>query len=507
MREVERFKPFFLLVSIFFIATCGIFYELLLSALSSYLVGDTVLHFSLVIGFFLSAMGLGAFLSRQIQRRLLQSFVMIELVIAGVGGWSGVALFGGYLFFSNLLPLLLGLVVLLGTLIGMELPLLLRIFESFGPLRLTVSAVLTADYIGALFASLLFPLFFLPEMGFIQSSFFFGGVNALVALVNLYLFASEIAVVWLKPVAWGVTCMLLVMIPFSSAFTGQFDKMLYEDEIIFSRQSSYQRIVLTRHKERVNLYLNGNLQFSSVDEYRYHEVLVHPAMGLLLNRQKVLIGGGGDGLALREILKYPEVERVVLVELDSAVVTLARDNPVMRQLNRAAFLDPRVEVVIQDAKRYIRESSELFNLIVLDFPDPSTVELAQLFTKTLYMQLRYLLAHDGLLVVQATSPYYTPRAFWCIEETLREAGYYTLPLHVYVPSFGEWGFIVASPYTRQSWKRLRKEMVQTKFYRPDRIYSLSDFPGDLLPSEKVEANTLETLQLLHYYREDWKAWE
>ena len=295
-----------LFLSILLVAACGLIYELIAGTVASYLVGDSVFQFSTVIGTYLFAMGIGSFLSRFVRGNLARLFVRIEILIAVIGGFSSSALFVAFAFTQGFQLLLYLIVLVVGTLVGLEIPLLMRLVKDRYQFRDAVSHVLTFDYLGALFASVLFPLFLVPKLGLIRSGLFFGIVNAAVALWSTWLFAEQIV----RPRRLQVACVAAIVV-LSAAFAGGArinafaEDNIYADEIILSRDTPYQHIVLTRWKDDVRLFLNSHLQFSSRDEYRYHEALVHPGLASVPAPRRVLVLGGGDGLAVREILQVP----------------------------------------------------------------------------------------------------------------------------------------------------------------------------------------------------------
>ncbi|HEY7284947.1 MAG TPA: hypothetical protein VH497_05885, partial [Vicinamibacterales bacterium] len=163
-----------LFVSILLVAACGLIYELIAGTVASYLVGDSVFQFSTVIGAYLFAMGIGSFLSRFIRKSLALQFIRIELLIAVVGGFSSSALFLAFAFTQGFQVLLYLIVLVLGTLVGLEIPLLMRLIKNRYRFQDAVSHVLTFDYIGALFASVLFPLIIVPRLGLVRAALFFG---------------------------------------------------------------------------------------------------------------------------------------------------------------------------------------------------------------------------------------------------------------------------------------------------------------------------------------------
>ncbi len=332
-----------LFLSILLVAACGLIYELIAGTVASYLIGDSVFQFSTVIGTYLFAMGIGSFLSRFVRGNLARQFVRIEILIALVGGFSSSALFLAFAFTQGFELLLYVVVLVVGTLVGLEIPLLMRLIKSRYRFQDAVSHVLTFDYLGALFASILFPLVLVPRLGLIRSALFFGVVNAVVALWSTKLFAAQLV----RPRRLQLACLATIAV-LSVALAGGArinafaEDNIYADEIILSRDTPYQHIVLTRWRDDLRLFLNSHLQFSSRDEYRYHEALVHPGLAAVAGARNVLVLGGGDGLAVREVLRYPQVERVVLVDLDPEMTRLFSRNPLLMELNGHSLLSPKV---------------------------------------------------------------------------------------------------------------------------------------------------------------------
>src|SRR4029078_9139915 len=384
-------------------------------------------------------------LSRFVRGNLARLFVRIELLIAVVGGFSSSALFMAFAFTQGFQLLLYLVVLVVGRLVGLEIPLLMRLIKDRYQFRDAVSHGLTFDYLGALFASVLFPLLLLSTPGLIRSALFFGIVSAAVALWSTRLFAEQMVRPRRLQAAWGAAIVLL-----SAAFAGGArinafaEDNIYADDIILSRDTPYQHIVLTRWKDDVRLFLNSHLQFSSREQYRYHDALVHPGLASVPAPRRVPVLGGGDGLAVREILKYPDVERVVLVDLDPEMTRLFSANPLLTRLNDRSLVSPKVQVVNADAFLWVDAASDVFDCIVADLPDPTNYSLGKLYTTVFFSALGHPLRERGAFVVQSTSPMFARKSFWCIDKTIRQAGSRTFPYHAYVPSFGEWVFVMAS---------------------------------------------------------------
>lgn len=493
--------PLVLLFSVALIAACGLIYELVAGTLASYLLGDSVFQFSTVIGTYLFAMGVGSYLSRFIVRGLVAQFISIELLVGLVGGFSSAALFLAFAYTQGFRLLLYAIVTVIGVLVGLEIPLLMRILKNRLEFRDLVAHVLTFDYLGALGASLLFPILLVPKLGMVRSALLFGLINAGVALWSTYLFRDQLGSRRsLQLSCIGVLVVLGAGMAGAERITQAADDNLYADEVIFARNTRYQRIVLTKWKDDVRLFLSSHLQFSSRDEYRYHEALVHPGLASLPGARRVLVLGGGDGLAVREILKYPTVDSITLVDLDPEMTQLFSTHAYLTSLNRHSLTNPRVHVINADAFPWLDGNRDVFDFIVVDFPDPTNYSLGKLYTTAFYRLLAKHLSAHGLAVVQSTSPLFARQSYWCIVETLKQAGLRTYPYHLYVPSFGEWGFVLAgaSPYDPPAQLPQRMRYLSTAL-----IPELFHFPNDMLPVD-AEPNRLNDQVLVRYYEHDWR---
>jgi spermidine synthase len=340
-----------------------------------------------------------------------------------------------------------------------------------------------------------------PKLGLVRSALLFGLINVAVAFWSTYLFAEQLGSRRLLRGA-SVLVLLLLVIGMLEAhrITAAAEDNIYADQIIFARDTRYQRIVLTRFKDDIRLFLNSHLQFSSRDEYRYHESLVHPGLSAVPAPRNVLVLGGGDGLAVREILKYPQVASVTLVDLDPEMPRLFSSNAMLTALNQASFLSPKVRVINADAFPWIDTDPNSFDFIVVDFPDPTNYALGKLYTTAFYRAAARHLSEQGFMVVQSTSPLFARDSFWCIATTLRQAGLKTSPYHVYVPSFGEWGFVIAG---HRDYNLPRDLPAGLRFLNADTLPTLFQFPPDMAPVA-MPANTLNDQVLVRAYDRDWK---
>ncbi len=489
-----------LMISVFAIATCGLIYELLAGTIASYLLGDSVTQFSTIIGAYLFAMGIGSYLSGFFERDLIRAFVRIEILVGLIGGLSSPVLFLAYSELSAFRLVLYGWVGLTGILVGLEIPLLLRILKDELPFRDLISRVLALDYLGALAASLLFPLWLVPQLGLMRSSFVFGVLNTLVAIWTCHLFRRLLRpCLGLTLQAYGVLLLLLLGTWFSNQLMTFSEQRLYQDRVVMARSSPYQRLVVTRGEGEMRLFLDGNLQFSTLDEYRYHEALIHPGLAAVANPQRVLVLGGGDGLAAREILRDERVESITLVDLDPLMTELFRDHDELSKLNDRALRSPKLEVVNADAFLWLGDNREAFDFIVVDFPDPRNYSLGKLYTTTFYKRLAPHLAPGGLVAIQSTSPLFARKAFWCIVETIRSVGFVVRPYHAAVPSFGEWGFVLAADRPIELADKFPPGL---RFLDPSSARAMFDFPEDMKPVP-VEINQLNNQILVRYHDEGW----
>jgi spermidine synthase len=492
-----------LFLNVLIIAACGLVYELLAGTVASYVLGDSVTQFSLIIGIYLSALGVGAWLSRFLENDLAARFVDVELAVALIGGLSAPLLFLG---FSRLewFRLFLYLVVFtIGVLVGLELPILMRILKEHLAFKDLVARVLSFDYIGSLAAAVLFPMFLMPRLGLVRTSLVFGLLNAAVGLYGTWLLRPLLrGVTILRIRAAIVTIILLVAFVRADVLTTLAEDELYADDIVYTTSSPYQRILVTKNPMGFQLFLNGNLQFSSADEYRYHEALVHPAMSTLAAPRRVLILGGGDGLALREVLKYDSVQHVTLVDLDPKMTSLSTAFPPLGELNGHAYRDPRVRVVNEDAMIWIERERDRFDVAIIDFPDPSSFSLGKLYTTRFYRLLRTRLTPDAVVSVQCTSPLNAPRAYWCIIRTMEAAGLHVRPYQTTVPSFGVWGFALAR---QQAFEKPRHVRVAARFLDDPTLAAMFVFPRDM-NAVPVEINRLDNQMLVRYYEEEWGKW-
>ena len=502
-----------LIFATFVAGLCSIVYELLIATTGSYFLGDSIRQFSLVIGFYMAFMGVGSYFSRMVpEKHLLSLFVIFEIILGLVGGLSVPFLYLSFAYFDLFQFSIILVTSIVGLLIGLEIPLLSRLMSAHYELKENISTILSLDYFGALLATLLFPFLLLPMMGVFKTSLFFGLINMSIGFTVVYYF-SDVLKVEKKKTLYGFSIAALLMLGatffFSKQLLGLWTNELYEDRVILAKETPYQQIVMTKQNEDIRFFLNGNLQFSSLDEYRYHESIVHIPM-IDCDCKNILLLGGGDGLAIRELLKYPDVETITLVDLDPNVTQISKTNPHIQSLNQHALDDPKVTVINMDAFLYLRKVEELFDLVIIDLPDPNNTSLARLYSREFYWSIRSVLSEKGRFITQATSPYYAKKAFWTIHSTIQAAGFQSVvPFHISVPSFGEWGFIIGSQaqfpadVNEMSFDRLSR--LETKYIDQHSIARALSFEKDMV-LKMPQVSTLDSPVVLDYYLAGWKYW-
>lgn len=490
-----------LLAAVAACAACGIIYELALLTLSASLNGGGIVATSLIVAGYIAALGAGALLVKPLLGHAAIAFIAVEAALGIVGGLSAAALYVVFAFLDGSTWILAVGTALIGGLVGAEVPLLMTLLQRgrmAGPADAgrTLANLNAADYLGALLGGLVWPFLLLPHLGMIRGAAATGIINlAAAAVVAVFVLRPVVSVRQLATAlcalaaALGLLGTLLVR---SADIETTSRQRLYADPIIAYRHTPYQEIVVTRRGNDMRLYLDGGLQFSTRDEYRYTESLVYPALGG--GARSVLVLGGGDGLAARELLRQAGIQKIVQVELDPAVIELARTT--MRDANGGSLDNPRVHVVIGDALTWLRgPDSGLFDAVIVDLPDPDTPALGRLYSTEFYALAARALAPGGLMVVQAGSPFSTPTAFWRTVSTIRAAGYAVTPYHVHVPTFGDWGFVLAAQGAASAsgaapTPRIPGGAPPLRFLNQRVLEAATVFPGDI-GSRPLEPSTLD----------------
>lgn len=492
-----------LMLTTLIISGCSMCYELIISAVSSYLLGNSTLQYSITIGLYMSALGFGSYLSRFFSKKLFNTLVHIELLIGIIGGMSALTLFFANLYISSYEVVMYLEILIIGTLAGAEIPLLTRIIEEDEKnLKLTISSIFSFDYIGGLLGAVAFPLMLLPKLGYFSTAFLCGLLNISAAIMILWKYGDRIHHVRVyRALALCAGAVMVFGMIFAENISDRVEGGLYRDKIVLKEQTPYQKIVMTKHKDDTRLYLDGNCQFSTMDEYRYHEALVHIPMSQVKHPGDILILGGGDGLAVREVLKY-DVQSIDLVDLDEEMIRICSSNKNITDINKGSLQNEKLTIHIIDAYEYLENNHKKYDLIIVDLPDPNSDALNKLYSNVFYRLCKKHLKEDGALVTQSTSPYFAPKAFWCIHKTIESEGFYVKPYHLEVPSFGDWGFNLAmntpikDPFVIG---------VETRYLTEDNIDALFLFGKDEIV-EDVEINRLTQPVLIEYYNKATENW-
>lgn len=491
--------------AVFIAGLCSIIYELLVSTTATYFLGDGVRQFSIIIGVYLFSMGIGAFLSKYLATLHIRFFVHVEFLLGFIGGISVPLL---YFLFVQVSPLTLqilclAIIFVIGLLTGMEVPLLTFAFDGVD-VKNDLSNVLSLDYIGGLLATLIFPFILLPFVGLYYSSLIFGILNIVLGLVISFKFLDFSK----KTFAFGITALigLLVLVGYGGKLLKVWDNAIYKSPIVLNEQTPYQKIVVTKKQEDVRLYLNRVIQFSSLDEHRYHESLVHISLGAHKNPKNVLILGGGENLASREVLKHNTIEKIDVVDIDSTMFFLAKKNPIFKKINKDAAVHPKVNLITADAFSYLANTTAVYDVIIADLPDPVNEAIARLYSRQFFLLAKSKMAKDGVFVTQAGEIYFSNTVFSCINTTLKEVFVNTHAYHAYIPSFGDWGFVMAAEHALPLKEVPDKFPKDNRFLNATQYSSMFNLPLDL-EVVQTKVNTMDSPVILNYYLDDWAKWK
>lgn len=499
-------------LSLFATGLSGIVAEYILSTLATYFLGNSVVQWTMIVSIMLFSMGMGSRISKYFEKDLITKFILIEftlsILVALVSVFTysiaGFSLYTGIVIYS--------LSIVIGILIGMEIPLVVRLNNEFEILKINISSVLEKDYYGSLAGGIFFAFFGLPILGLTYTPFVLGFINfsvALALLAMLWKILSKSTKNRLSLSALTVFLLWTAGILLAKPIVDLGEEIRYKDRIIYANQTRYQKIVLTKYQGDYWLYINGNQQLSTVDEEMYHEPLVLPVMSLHPYPAEILILGGGDGCAAREVLKYESVKKITLVDLDPVMTALAVDHPVLSELNRHALENEKVDIVNEDAYTWLENTTGYFDIIIIDLPDPKTIELGRLYSFEFYKLCERHLRPNGYIITQAGSPYYAASAFRCIKKSMEAAGFNCIPLHNQVITLGEWGWIIGSKESGE--KELKEQLqeltfndIRTRWVNQEAMKLMTSFGKDIFEPGEVEINTIHHPVLFKYYMHgDW----
>ena len=545
------FLSFVLGLSMLLVAICGISYEYTFSKLASDILGNSVRQWAIIIGLMMFFMGVGADLQKYFPDHMnVDNFILVEILLGlagGIGPTLTLLTFGS--FHDHFILVHYFFICVIGMMIGFEIPLLSRVNQLATPsLKHNLGLILKMDYVGSFVGALIW-VFILPHFfNLLEISFFLGIINVGVALITWLWFYRWMKYPRLIPISAAVALTILIFgIINGEKIAITAEQKLYKDPIIYTQTTPYQRIVFTENRSgEFYLYINGHLQFSSLDEHIYHEFLVHPVMAVSAERKRVLVLGGGDGLAVREIIKYPDVESVTLVDIDPEMTRLASQHPKLKALNQSSLADAKVRVIQAsgispgeqvdlemkgqgffrrqkvvrkveihvinlDAYQFVQSISGIYDVIIIDFPDPNDLSLSKLYSLEFYSLLKNKLAFDGLLIQQSSSPTFAKEAFLIIGRSMKAAGYSAVPMHQTVPSFGDWGWWIAGHKERFGSSGLKQHLSRegrlpetVRYITPPLIQGSFEFGKGALQTENQDINTILEDRVFYYFYQAWK---
>lgn len=499
-------KSQLLKIAIFATGLSGIVAEYILSTLASYFLGDSVFQWTLIVSIMLFSMGLGSRISKNFNTNLIAKFIYIELILSLLVSFAAILVYAAAAFTLYDDVLIYGLCIGIGLLIGMEIPLVVRINESSDQLHVNIASVLENDYYGSLLGGLFFAFVGLPIIGLTYTPLLLGGINLIVAVFLFFYLRKEIGKKTIQQLQITVYTVILIWglgVATASPIITYGEQIKYRDKVVFSKQTRYQKIVMTQWKNNHWLYINGNQQLSTVDEVMYHEPLVHPIMQLAKKPQNILVLGGGDGCAVREILKYPSVKQIHLIDLDKEMTRLGQNNSILNQLNQNSLNHPKVKITNQDAFTYLQELIPQYDIIIIDLPDPRSIALNRLYSKEFYHICKRLLRPNGLMITQAGSPYFASEAYQCIDNTLKSCGFNTLRMHNQIITMGQWGWILAGKNPkfdlRKNFLKIKLNQIKTKWITQDALSGIISFGKDIFGEKIEDINQIHDPKLYQYY--------
>jgi len=486
----------------------SLIYEVVLISLVATIIGVTETSTSIVLGSFLLGLAFGALIGGFLSKKKinhLKYLIIIEILIALFGfsflsvvtKLNLIEISSGFLFWIIVFMLLLPT-----TLMGLEIPLAVRILES--KKRHATGFVYFSDTLGGVIGALFAGIVFIPILGF-KGAMFFGGILNLTTAI----LATRVN----KKFNWKFISLTLIFfiavvaILFSSTdhlYNSRlnFLNLLYskEDsfytETIFSVISPYQHIIIGKSPYYGNqLYINGKLQISEFDSLKYHEYLVLPAIAAHQNPEKILIIGGGDGGALFQILKY-NFSVIDHVDLDKEVIETSRKY--LQNVHHGALDDKRVTRHIMDGRKFLRESKiNSYDIIIIDLPDPYKLELSPLYSREFYQLVKRALKSDGVVVTQAISPYYYLEAFSSLQKTIKSVFPNVQPYVVPISSFSSTGYFISSQKDPRIVRNPNK--IKGKWYTTEEdIFDMPVFLKDFLKKNIFPINTDEN-PIIHIF--------
>ncbi|MFV1984067.1 MAG: polyamine aminopropyltransferase [Thiohalomonadales bacterium] len=543
----------FLIISMAILAACGLIYEYLLAHYAGRILGAVETTIYAMIGIMIVAMGIGAFTAKWIKNPFT-GFTWLEVTIALLGSsailimatmtaliytlphWlhelydihPSVMMQGGAIQIlkeiSFYTPYVTGFI--LGLMIGMEIPLIARVRETIHQQHLehNTGTIYGADYIGAGIGAAIWVTVCL-QIPIMVAAVATAAANIIVGFAFLIRYREKINNLGALVITHLFVVGVIIILAFSGAkWVEQMNYALFEDAPVYTKVTPYQHLTLTQRivgqglDKVTSLYINGRLQFSSSDEHIYHSFLTYPALLASARHEKILVIGGGDGLAVRDILKW-NPKTITLIDLDTNMINLFQGKDpelpdvikkTILNLNENALNDPRVHIINNDAFLEVEKlvsQQKHFDTIIVDLPDPSHPDLNKLYSDFFYARLKELLSGDGVIAIQSTSPYHAQKAFISIGKTLQSVGLKTEQYHSNVPTFGEWGWTIGTIHGQMASQRIKNSVtlpVNDPWISKQQLLAAFVFaPSFYQFADSVKINKLGSRVIYNYHQNAW----
>ncbi len=488
---------------------CSLIYAVIIATTVSYFEGDPTTVYPVFLALFMATVGLGARTSTAVKGRYLEWFVTADLALAAVGGLSVPML---YLVFAEtdfFMAAAVMMTLLIGGTVGFKLPILISLLDAYGERTQTIARAVTFDRLGVVVAFLAFATVLLPYYGILASSVLIGLGNLSIAAAVSWRFRSKLGAARVPfSLAGSLTgALLLAIFIGSGTILDIWKQSTFEGRVLLTEQTERGFIVMNSFRGDVRLYVNDELQFSSVDAHRYNEAIVHVPPLLTSRRiENVLVLGDDDGMVVQELLRRDGVTSVTQVSPNDTVSRLAKTHPRLLEINGQSLLDPRVQTVSTEIFDILESRSRLYDMVIADLPNPGTLQAARLYTRDFYELVRLNLAPGGVFVTQATSPYFAERAFRAIGKTMDTVFPDTAAYHLWVPSLGDWGFVVGGTKPLATDVPAEGRLPDTRFLTTRMVPGLFVFPPGPPAPEPVEIATLDRPIVLDYYLDGWRSW-
>lgn len=494
---------------------CWIIYELLLSTVSSYLLWNSIEQFSITIWFFLFGLWIWSFLSKTI-KNYQKTFIITETLLAIIWWLSVIFVKWIYLYLIEYLIIFKIIYILLSSLIWilvwLEIPLLWIFLDNkYKNFQKTIWNLLSLDYIWSLIWTIIFPIILLPRLWLTYTAISIGILNLIVSIIFLTIsnLTTREKLKFLIINFLGIIILIFTSILSINKLETIWEHFFFEEPIIYSHRSKYQYIVITQRWDDIRLYLDGHLQFLSLDEYRYHYSLTYFTNKYIKkltnwNNLKILILWWWDGLAVRNILEYLSWKKlnynITLVDLDSEMINLAKNFYLLKKLNKNSLTQPNIKIINQDAFNFLLNDKNKYDIIIADFPDPRNIEISKLYSKEFYWLVLKHLKKIWIFTTQASNCFFSKEAFRDIYKTIdysiskakKRTSFKLVPYHTYIPSFWDWWFVTLLLWkSKDLYTWMKVELSWLINFTFDKDY--------LVDLKNIKINSINNPIIINYY--------